>query len=191
MIRTKEELKGLFGAGEVQTEAKMSDLIDSCYNDGVMPDAYEVVTSMPTTIPLGKLVLYNGTLWRGLKSGESTLAEGTPWPVSGFKECVGYLTSSASGIVATIKKNNITSLSFVRTGTGSYYAYSIDFLGEAYVLLQINNLGTHGVAGQYFLTQSYGNSNNRLYVSTYSVSSGLLSDAALNISYFTLRVYPK
>lgn len=34
MIRTKEELKALFVAGEIQTEQMMIDLIDSCFNNG-------------------------------------------------------------------------------------------------------------------------------------------------------------
>ena len=34
MIRTKEELKALFAAGEIQTEQMMIDLIDSCFNNG-------------------------------------------------------------------------------------------------------------------------------------------------------------
>lgn len=122
MIQTKEDLKGLFGTGEVQTEAKMSDLIDSCYNDGVMPDAYEVVTAMPTTIPLGKLVLYNGTLWRGLKSGESTLAEGTPFPVKGYKEIVIELMqiSTSAPTLRVIKNDTDCTFTSSYSGVGRY-----------------------------------------------------------------------
>ena len=110
MIKTIADLKLLFKAGEVQTEAKMVDLIDSCYNDGVMPDAYEIVTTMPTTIPLGKLVLYNGTLWRGLKTGESTLAEGTPFPVKGYKECSFSFWYNNPTVIVNVRKNDIKDL---------------------------------------------------------------------------------
>ena len=43
MIQTKEDLKELFEAGQIQTEAKMVDLIDSCYNDSGMPDAFPLI----------------------------------------------------------------------------------------------------------------------------------------------------
>ena len=114
MIQTKEDLKELFEAGQIQTEAKMVDLIDSCYNDSGMPDAYEVATTMPTTIPLGKLVLYNGTLWRGLKTGESTLAQGTPFPVCGYKEIVVDFNTTTNTLIKNTSGENVTT-----TNTGS------------------------------------------------------------------------
>jgi len=48
--------------------------------------AYMVVAELPATIPTGKQVLYNGTMWRGIVEGESSLPAGTPWPVKGYKE---------------------------------------------------------------------------------------------------------
>jgi hypothetical protein len=54
---------------------------------------YEVVTELPTTIAEGKIVLFNGTLWRGLLEGESSLEAGTPWPVKGYKELVQRITN--------------------------------------------------------------------------------------------------
>ena len=127
MIKTIADLKLLFKAGEVQTEAKMVDLIDSCYNDGVMPDAYEIVTTMPTTIPLGKLVLYNGTLWRGLKTGESTLAEGTPFPVKGYKECSFSFWYNNPTVIVNVRKNDIKDFTLIRAAAGTYKINDIDF----------------------------------------------------------------
>jgi hypothetical protein len=48
--------------------------------------AYAVVTELPAIIATGLQLLYNGTMWRGLLEGESSLAAGTPWPVKGYKE---------------------------------------------------------------------------------------------------------
>jgi len=48
--------------------------------------SYDVVTELPATITDGRVKLYNGTMWRGLLEGESSLAAGTPWPVKGYKE---------------------------------------------------------------------------------------------------------
>ena len=135
MIQTKEDLKEMFEAGQVQTEAKMVDLIDSCYNDSVMPDAYEVVTTMPTTIPLGKLVLYNGTLWRGLKTGESTLAEGTPIPTRGYWEQAYKITQDAENdmILTPIKDElSIGELTLNRVEAGYYSNNNVTNIGYTY-----------------------------------------------------------
>jgi hypothetical protein len=52
----------------------------------VIEPTYEVVSQLPASIPAGKIVLFNKTLWRGLLPGESSLPAETPWPVKGFKE---------------------------------------------------------------------------------------------------------
>lgn len=44
--------------------------------------------SMFETIENNELVLYNGTLWRGLGECESIYDEYTPWPVVGYKEII-------------------------------------------------------------------------------------------------------
>jgi len=54
---------------------------------------YCVVDELPATIPIGAIILYNGTMYRGLLDGESELAAGTPWPVKGYKEYVAKLTN--------------------------------------------------------------------------------------------------
>ena len=153
---------------------------------------YKKVTTLPETIAEGEIVSYNGHLWRGLLAGESSLAAGTPWPVAGFKEAVGYMTSSGSALNITVSRGNLSTLTATRSNTGQYYIDCADFKGEGLVQLHFTHFGTHGSAGQYFITQSYGSSNNRLFIRAYAVSAGVASasDAALAISYFTLRVYP-
>jgi hypothetical protein len=54
---------------------------------------YAVVTELPATIPVGVQLLYNGTMWRGLLEGESSLAAGTPWPVKGYKDFVFFMAA--------------------------------------------------------------------------------------------------
>ncbi|HMM12453.1 MAG TPA: hypothetical protein PKE03_10205 [Bacteroidales bacterium] len=45
---------------------------------------YHVVTLLPDTIEPGRLVLFNGRLWRGLLPGESSLPVGIPIPAAGY-----------------------------------------------------------------------------------------------------------
>lgn len=153
---------------------------------------YKKVTSLPATIDEGEIISYNGALYRGLLATETSLPVGTPWPVCGFKEAVGYLTSSGSALTVTVSRSHLSAITAVRTNTGQYYLECADFKGEGLVQLQVSHFGTHGSTGQYFMTLSYGNSNNRLFIRTYAVSAGVASasDAAFAISYFTLRVYP-
>jgi hypothetical protein len=121
-MATKEQLKSNFSSGQVITQSNMNSLIDSCFNDDVIPDAYEVVTTLPTTIPLGKLVLYNGTLWRGLLEGESSLAAGTAWPVKGYCEYVAIINQlGTDNPEVTIIKNELGySFTWERLSVGGY-----------------------------------------------------------------------
>jgi hypothetical protein len=85
--------------------------------------AYETVTALPSSIADGVIVLYNKTLWRGLKAGESAWPAGTPWPVSGVKTAfftvnhdASILTSKFSGFTPTEESN----FSFYKVSTGIY-----------------------------------------------------------------------
>jgi hypothetical protein len=70
--------------------------------------AYRVVTELPETLAVGDVVLFNGTTWRGLLAGESSLPTGTPWPVKGYKEWSGVVTVDG----ATVVTNNIIKSDF-------------------------------------------------------------------------------
>lgn len=54
---------------------------------------------MPALIEPDKQVLYRGTMWRGLLDGESSLSEGTPWPVCGYKELIIDFTTNSTGVL--------------------------------------------------------------------------------------------
>jgi len=147
-MATKEEIKSNFASGKIITESSMNELIDNCFNDSVMPDAYEVVTDLPTTIPLGKLVLYNGTLWRGLKSGESTLAEETPFPIKGYKEIVIELTQigTSAPTLRVIKNDTDCTFTSSYSSVGRYSINNSIFLGSindmVFSLSPLYNLST-------------------------------------------------
>jgi hypothetical protein len=52
-----------------------------------------ILTTLPEVVPAGAEFYYQGTKWRGLGAGESSLPEGTPWPVKGYKEVVVQIDS--------------------------------------------------------------------------------------------------
>lgn len=56
------------------------------YNDEQKFLTFELVSELPSTIEEGVMLFYNGTIWKGLAAGESSLPVGTPWPVKGYKE---------------------------------------------------------------------------------------------------------
>ena len=56
-----------------------------------------ILTTLPEVVPAGAEFYYNGTKWRGLGAGETSLPEGTPWPVKGYKEVSGYLVIDGNG----------------------------------------------------------------------------------------------
>jgi len=72
---------------------------------------YAVVTELPATIPIGVQLLYNGTMWRGLLEGESSLAAGTPWPVKGYKEYDANIRREELVTVSEIVKINTADIS--------------------------------------------------------------------------------
>jgi hypothetical protein len=88
------------------TEIKTS--VNALYGADDNPLGYVDVTELPATIPPGVQLLYNGTMWRGLLEGESSLAAGTPWPVKGFKEWTAKVTQvDSSTLTANIIKSDI------------------------------------------------------------------------------------
>jgi hypothetical protein len=97
--------------------------------------AYAVVTELPATIPPGVQLLYNGTMWRGLLEGESSLAAGTPWPVKGYKEYEALVTQSGSNdpVVKTVKRTIEFSPTWIYADTGVIEAYG-DISGTSQML---------------------------------------------------------
>lgn len=55
---------------------------------------YDIVTELPELITDNRFKLYNGTLWRGLLEGESSLPAGTPRPISEFPVLTEYPETS-------------------------------------------------------------------------------------------------
>jgi hypothetical protein len=85
--------------------------------------AYRVVTELPETLAVGDVVLFNGTTWRGLLAGESSLPTGTPWPVRGWKESRYRISATTSTTITliTIKDDGIFTLEGVYTLTGKAF----------------------------------------------------------------------
>jgi len=67
------------------------------------------LNTLPSYIAPEMVVLFNGTLWRGLLEGESSLPAGTPWPVKGYKELIITLDSQMD---YNILSNDFQGLSF-------------------------------------------------------------------------------
>jgi hypothetical protein len=67
---------------------------------------FPVVAELPASIDEGQLVLYNGTMWRGLVAGESSLAAGTPWPVKGYKEFNFFMSAEYGSVQLEVKKDD-------------------------------------------------------------------------------------
>ncbi len=84
--------------------------------------AYLVMDELPETIDSGELILYNGTIWRGVEQGESSLSTGTPWPIKGYKEYTALLTQSGTDDpVATVLANDLGgTVVWTRDNTGIY-----------------------------------------------------------------------
>jgi hypothetical protein len=80
-----------------------------------------VTTTIPTTLEYGQEVYYkdasgNLTLWVGHE-------DGTAWPAVGYKEYVALLTQTGEDApVATVNLNTIGTVTWSRTGAGTYLA---------------------------------------------------------------------
>lgn len=74
--------------------------------------AFEKREDLPPCIDPNKIILYNGTLWRGLNAEETVYEEKTPWPVKGYKEIIIKTTTDINGDLATfnIEKDDNTFL---------------------------------------------------------------------------------
>jgi hypothetical protein len=81
-----------------------------------------ILTALPNVVPPGAEFYFNGTKWRGLGAGESSLPEGTPWPVKGYKEYVVSLEATAgNNPVATILENSAgVTANWVRDSAGNW-----------------------------------------------------------------------
>jgi hypothetical protein len=83
--------------------------------------AYFDVNALPATIPAGEMVLFNGTLYRPLAEGESSLAAGTPWPVKGYKEYFAAITKELNNSLnVEVLINDVGDISWGHVSTGIY-----------------------------------------------------------------------
>jgi hypothetical protein len=153
---------------------EIKDSVNALYGTDNNALGYAVVTELPATIPIGVQLLYNGTMWRGLLEGESSLAAGTPWPVKGYKEWIAELSQQSSNapIIEKIFKDTF----FVGTDE-SFTSYRVS--AGVYELRTTNNLPelTH-------------DSNNVLSFAQYRNQSGLTEPKSLIYSVSYQRVGP-
>jgi hypothetical protein len=168
---------------------KVNELVD--YTSSI-----DYVRILPATIEPNKILLYDGELWRGLRADESDLAEGTPWPVKGYKEYVANLYQSAGLIPATyiVYKNTIGVLpDFVKQEVGHY-------------LLNLHGC-VHHTAGIWASVSSYNHNAGAVPICTFILSvhtsqtppalwlvahdeNGAMAEDNFH-AYLQIRVYPK
>ncbi len=94
MARITFEDKNKF-AGQPFNELKATEVNEIKNSVNALYDGeggYAVVEELPDTIPVGTQLLYNGTMWRGLLEGESSLTAGTPIPTRGYWDVVFRLS---------------------------------------------------------------------------------------------------
>jgi len=113
---------------------------------------YEVVTELPELIEIGELKLYNGTMWRGLLEGESSLPAGTPWPVKGYKELdlvMFYSSFDLMANVANFKINDIGSFAIDVVDASGFrlvFADNFQVINQSNIALNLDN-------GLYYISQ--------------------------------------
>lgn len=97
--------------------------------EGLQAVTPEVLTTYPTTdaSKAGITFIFQNELWRYLKAGETGLAEGTPWPMKGYKEVfVRVVVNNAdpTSITTTTLKDDFNIAgglpNFTRSGAGAY-----------------------------------------------------------------------
>ncbi len=147
--------------------------------DGVA--GYLVVTELPATIPQGVQLLYNGTMYRGLLEGESSLAAGTPWPVKGYKEWSGFAQNrDDSGVInLAVFKNDIGGGVWSRTREG---VYLLTFAGSG-----MTNENT-SVNNVYFSTITKVGADENIQITSYDPTAFGTTEAEL-IADFYLRIF--
>jgi hypothetical protein len=148
---------------------------------------YAVVDELPETIADGALVLYNGTLWRGLLAGESSLPAGTPWPVKGYKEYVVKLSQLGTDPpTANIISSDVGEPVISRLGEGQYLIGIPQTLGRIYGMVNytVNTLND----AMFFITilQQVGD----VLISVFNTDFEYLEDNILLETPFELKLYP-
>jgi hypothetical protein len=81
-----------------------------------------ILTTLPEVVPAGAEFYYQGTKWRGLGAGESSLPEGTPWPVKGYKEVVARIAYEGSepSVMSIITNDFVNSINIIQASEGVY-----------------------------------------------------------------------
>jgi hypothetical protein len=154
--------------------------------------SYALVDSLPVTIGDGVVLMYNGTLWRGLTSGESSLAVGTPWPVKGYKEIscrIGW-TAIADTIAYGINDFGVEFTRELRTATdltlGLAYAAT-----ESQVVVVSGNIynryDTPPMAAGFHYHRVFGNVQNFFL---YQEASGGTDLDGYNSVFLTIKIFP-
>jgi hypothetical protein len=149
--------------------------------------AYTVVQSLPESIPVGQQVLYNGTMYRGLLLGESSLPVGTPWPIEGFKEYIAELSQTGEeDPVAVVLRNSVGLVLWERTDEGEYSATGPFTVDETVVTANLIP-ATSSVVGDIKFSVQVSN----LSVNIQSTEGGEASDGLLSgMGYISIRVFP-
>jgi hypothetical protein len=155
--------------------------------------AYESVASLPSSIPEGKILLFNGMLWRGLEAGESSLAAGTPWPVKGFKELALIFSQGGTTInlVNTyINDFGIAPASLTRSSAGIYLLQiNITKHNDYHAYVVPNHIGSRGMFTCVNMSAGYTFMAFEIYFRNYSGSSTDYGSFATQAT-FIIREYP-
>ena len=147
---------------------------------------YEMVDSLPESIPYGHQVLYNGTMWRGLVEGESSLPAGTPWPVKGYKEII-YNSLSNSNPIKNDFPQAIKSIvdNEIRINLGEPYAPTVD---HTYGVLSSDRIQGPGTAAT---SRGINPTSNGIIVELNDFSGTQITSLLENFNGgFQFRIYP-
>jgi hypothetical protein len=154
---------------------------------------YTMVDSLPASIPYGHQVLYNGTMWRGLVEGESTLPAGTPWPVKGYLSIQTNILGNISGIVST----DIPVISINDTTTANSITYILDLDSlpitslNTYKVLAIFSTGRIDGPGTASLIRAVNKGSNTIRIQLNDNSGNIITTSLLNANNDgEIRIYP-
>lgn len=151
-------------------------------------------TTLPTTLPKGMRVMYEDA--NGVESLWVGNADGVAWPAVGYKEYVALLTqTSTNAPVATVLKNEIGGLSWVRNSAGSYTLVSAGNLFIADKVAPDNYAILYGTELTGMTLINAGRSTNGQYnldslLADISLDNQTPLDGILSKFLFSIRIYP-
>ncbi len=138
-----QPFNGLKATEVNEIKESVNAIYDAMFDAEGRPLGYAVVAELPDTIPEGTQLLYNGTMWRGLLEGESSLDAGTPWPVRGYKLIVQEVTTqdgSGLSLGDTIINDFGLNIDFVRVDKGHFVSENFDF-NDSLIIINGNAKG--------------------------------------------------